>query len=102
MFQEHVEGDLIKFYGVGPEKWFCWFYHAGARISEHPFSSQDLQKHTRAAAKCLGLEIFGGDAIVTSEGRIYLIDINSWPSFARFRNEASARIAEYLYAQLQR
>ena len=37
------------------------------------------------AAKAVKVEVFGGDAIVTPDGKIYIIDINSWPSFARVR-----------------
>ncbi|MBI4375524.1 MAG: hypothetical protein HY549_03650, partial [Elusimicrobia bacterium] len=27
LLQKHIDGDLIKFYGVGPGQWFTWFYH---------------------------------------------------------------------------
>ena len=101
VFQEHIEGELVKFYGVGPGKWFCWFYHAQAKIGRYPFSSEILQKHTALAAQKIGLEIFGGDAIIPPDGRIVLLDINSWPSFARFRNEASVQIAEHLNKRIQ-
>jgi D-alanine-D-alanine ligase-like ATP-grasp enzyme len=55
-----------------------------------------------AGAGALNLDIFGGDAIITPEGRIYLIDINSWPSFARVRTEAAVQIAWQLRARLRR
>ncbi len=42
--QDHVPGDLIKFYGVagvgeneGRPSWFEWFYHRDQRLSNHPF-----------------------------------------------------------------
>jgi D-alanine-D-alanine ligase-like ATP-grasp enzyme len=50
----------------------------------------------RRAAAALGLEVYGGDAIVTASGRIVLLDLNAWPSFALYREEAAERIAEYL------
>jgi hypothetical protein len=96
VLQEHHEGDLIKFYGVGPGKWFTWFYHDPAKAKKIPFDVNRLDMQTAASAGALGLEVFGGDAIVTPEGPIRVIDINSWPSFARVRNEASVQIARHL------
>ena len=45
------------------------------------------------AAKSIGLKIYGGDCIVDSEGRIYLIDLNDFPSFSSVREEAAREIA---------
>ena len=47
------------------------------------------------------VEVFGGDAIITPEGKIYIIDINSWPSFARVRAEAAVQIARRLRLRLR-
>ena len=106
--QEHVEGDLVKFYGVGTaagpdgaEAWFCWFYHKNQRVAGYPFDAQQLAAFARRAAAALGLEIFGGDAIAPREGPLVLIDLNAWPSFALYREEASARIANYLEARFR-
>ncbi|MBI4346853.1 MAG: hypothetical protein HY553_08355 [Elusimicrobia bacterium] len=91
--QPHIEGDLIKFYGVGPGRWFTWFYHDATRARRLPFELDDLASAAAAGALALGLEVFGGDAIVTEDGSITLIDLNSWPSFARVRTEAAVQIA---------
>lgn len=99
--QKHVDGDLIKFYGVGPGQWFTWFYHDPACARRLPFELEDLALQAEAAARAVGLEIFGGDAIVSPEGPIFLIDINSWPSFARVRAEAAVQIARRLRAKLR-
>jgi hypothetical protein len=56
----------------------------------------------RRAAAALGLEIYGGDCIVTRAGEIVLIDLNAWPSFALFREEAASAIAAYLSARFWR
>ncbi len=109
--QRHVPGDLIKFYGVrhqsreqsgkGPGTlWFHWFYHRDQEIKNYRFDSADLQRRCEEGADMLGLEIFGGDAIVTEGGDIYVIDVNAWPSFALFREEASGHIAAYLLKKL--
>lgn len=107
VLQRHVPGDLIKFYGIGRpdrgnlgEQWFRWFYHRDQELNRYPFSEETLQAVTRRAAAALGLEVYGGDAIVTPGGEIFLIDINAWPSFALFRDEAASQIAAWLLYRL--
>ncbi len=101
-FQEHIEGDLVKLYGIGQsgETWFRWFYHKDQRLKRYPFSEDALRDAFFGAAKVLELEIFGGDAVVASNGSIYLIDINAWPSFALFRKEASEAIARHILSKI--
>lgn len=99
--QRHTDGDLIKFYGVGPGQWFTWFYHDPASARRLPFEIEDLAAQAELAAAAVRVEVFGGDAIVTPEGKIYVIDINSWPSFARVRAEASVQIARRLRLRLR-
>lgn len=101
LIQRHIDGDLIKFYGVGPGQWFTWFYHDPQTARRLPFELEDLAVQAEAAASAVGLEVFGGDAIISPEGPIYLIDINSWPSFARVRAEAAVQIARRLRARLR-
>jgi len=108
VLQEHVPGDLIKFYGVrGAQEnasleWFEWFYHRDQRLSRHPFEVSELRKAVARAAGALGLDVFGGDAIATPTGRIVLIDLNAWPSFALYRMEAAERIAAFLAARFRK
>ena len=109
VIQEHVPGDLIKFYGVGnpgrPEgrmPWFQWFYHRDQRLVGYPFDQGMLGTLAERAAAALGLEIYGGDAIAGPDGRLVLIDVNAWPSFALYRDEASVRIASYLDDRVRR
>lgn len=99
--QRHTDGDLIKFYGVGPGQWFTWFYHDPSTARRLPFEIEDLAQQAELAAKAVKVEVFGGDAIVTPDGKIYIIDINSWPSFARVRAEASVQIARRLRLRLR-
>ena len=35
------------------------------------------------------LEVYGGDAIATADGELVLLDLNAWPSFALYRDEAA-------------
>jgi hypothetical protein len=103
VLQPHIDGDLIKFYGIGagggPHReppWFRWFYHKDQRLSGHPMDPRQLARLVRRAAAALGLEVYGGDAIATAAGELVLLDVNAWPSFALYRDEASAGIAAYL------
>jgi hypothetical protein len=104
VLQPHVPGDLIKFYGVGPggggpdggPPWFRWFYHKDQRLAGHAFDPARLARLVREAATALGLEIYGGDAIASADGGLQLLDLNAWPSFALYRDEAAPVIAAYL------
>jgi hypothetical protein len=103
VLQAHVAGDLIKFYGVGdpgrvpgPWPWFRWFYHRDQRVAGHAFEPGRLAAIVQRAAGALGLEVYGGDAIVGPSGEPVVIDVNAWPSFALYRDEASGVIAAYL------
>jgi hypothetical protein len=108
VLQEHVPGDLIKFYGVAGEPeasapaWFQWFYHRDQVLANHPFDADALSVLVGRAAAALGLEVFGGDAIAGPDGRLVLIDLNAWPSFALYRAVAAPRIAEALAARFRK
>jgi hypothetical protein len=101
--QPHVEGDLVKFYGIGapatrggPPPWFRWFYHRDQVLAGHAFDVAAFARLVQQAASALGLEIYGGDAIVPATGIPVLIDVNAWPSFALYRDDAAERIAAHL------
>lgn len=108
--QRHVEGDLVKFYGVGDATasgavepaWFEWFYPKEHPAAGHPFDAKSLRDIASRAAAALALDIWGGDAIVTRDGAIFVIDVNAWPSFALYREAAADRIAAHLSARLRR
>ncbi len=65
-------------------------------MAGHPFDPEALARLVRKAAGALGLEIYGGDAIAAKTGDLVLLDLNAWPSFARFREDAATAIASYL------
>jgi glutathione synthase/RimK-type ligase-like ATP-grasp enzyme len=107
--QEHVPGDLVKFYGVaglgeedGRPSWFQWFYHRDQTLSGHPLDPDALVAAATKAAAALRLDVYGGDAIVSAGGRITIIDVNAWPSFALFRAVAAENIAALLAARFAR
>jgi len=103
VIQPHMDGDLVKFYGVGTgagpaggPPWFRWFYHRDQRLAGHAFDQVQLGRTVRRAALALGLDVYGGDAIVTPASEIVLLDVNAWPSFALYREEAAQRIAAHV------
>ncbi len=107
VLQPHVAGDLIKFYGIGHghrrdagPSWFRCFYHRNQQIAGHPYDPKQLGRLVRSAGSALGLEIYGGDAIATATGDLVLLDVNAWPSFALYREEAAPAIAGHLALRL--
>lgn len=100
--QPHIEGDLVKFYGAGPGHWFTWFYHDPVRAKRHAFEVDELADSAAAGAWALDLRVFGGDAIITPDGAVSLIDLNSWPSFALVRKEAAVQIAWQIQKALKK
>ena len=85
----------------GPS-WFQWFHHRDQVLQNHVFDPGLLAALTSRAAAALGLEVYGGDAIVSKGGEIAIIDLNAWPSFALFRSVAAAKIAALLAARFTR
>jgi glutathione synthase/RimK-type ligase-like ATP-grasp enzyme len=107
--QDHVPGDLVKFYGVAGlaedterPSWFEWFYHRDQELKNHAFDVGMLAETAARAASALSLEVYGGDAIVSADGSISIIDVNAWPSFALFRAVAARQIAALLAARFVR
>ena len=100
----HVDTiDLDASAGEHPDaSWFRWFYHRDKGMVGHPFQEAHLRKAARDAAAALGLEIFGGDAIIRADGQPVIIDLNAWPSYALYRDEAAQAIAGYLADRFQR
>lgn len=92
--QAHRAGDEIKFYGVAGDAFFHWFYSGNAR--KYPFDSARLQKLGNDAAAAAGLDVYGGDVIVSPTGELTLIDLNDWPSFAPCRERAAYAIADFI------
>lgn len=109
---EHLIGDLVKFYGVQGTDFFYVFYPTEQSHSKfgleaingvsrgYPFDAKQLQKYGDKAAEALNVPIYGGDCVVSKTGEIRIIDFNDWPSFARCREEAAPKIAECIYRRI--
>jgi hypothetical protein len=105
VINEHVEGDLVKFYGVQGDDFFHWFYPSAHSHSKFgleainglpqglSFDPAQLKQYADEAARVLDVPIYGGDAVVMADGSLWIIDFNDWPSFAPCREEAARAIA---------
>jgi glutathione synthase/RimK-type ligase-like ATP-grasp enzyme len=92
--QEHIDGDVVKFYSVRGSEFFHWYYLE--KNGQHQFDAKQLKKIAANAADAVNVDIFGGDAIIDKNGGIHIIDLNDWPSYAPIRNEACVHIARLI------
>ena len=102
--QAHVLGDLVKFYGVADTDFFYHFYPTDSGRSKfgseehngkayhYPFSVEEMKVVIDRLAKEIGVIVYGGDAIVRSDGSFVIIDFNDWPTFSPCREEAGRAI----------
>ncbi len=100
LVQEHVEGEVIKFYGAGEASYYSAFRASNGE--EVTSGTGELRLIARKAAEAVGLDVYGGDAIVTKKGEIRLIDLNDWPSFSRCSHAAAIGIADHIARLLRR
>ena len=94
LVQEHMGGEVIKFYGVGKGQYFRAFLASNGK--EVTAEMKALSTLAHRSAETVGLEIYGGDSILTHKGEMILIDLNDWPSFSRCCSSAAKGIAEYI------
>jgi len=96
--QQEFAGAVIKFYGVSGGAYFSALPEAG----EAPEAAvRELAVAAQTAAAALGLEAWGGDAVLSGE-RFAIIDFNDWPSYSRVRGPAARAIARRAIAILSR
>ena len=107
--EEHIEGDLIKFYGVG-EGFFYYYYPTSDQsfrgkfnnesVNGAPhnisFDKEELLRLCGRASGVIGLPVYGGDAVIGRDGNIYIVDFNDFPSFGACRKMAAKAIADYI------
>lgn len=95
LLQRHVEGEVVKFYRVSGG-YFTWFYHDPAARPARPLDEGRLAALVAEAGERTGLEVYGGDVVAAPDGRLWVIDVNAWPSFARVRASAADAIARHV------
>ena len=102
----HVEGDLVKFYGVrGAEGFFFYCYpnengsmkfgdeRRNGKPHHYVFDVSKLREDVFRVADVTSADFFGGDVIVRPDGSYVMIDFNDWPSYSICREEAAEAIA---------
>jgi len=87
--QQAASGHTVKFYGVSGSEYFNVIAQEG-EVSEEV--AHRLAEAAGVGATALGLEAWGGDAIVDGD-RFAIVDFNDWPSFSRVRAPAARAIA---------
>jgi hypothetical protein len=110
VLQAHVTGWLVKFYGVrGSGLTDC--YAASAREGKFGLERYNdqpdqasvdmdaLNAVVNRASDLLGVDVYGGDAVVGQDGTITLIDFNDWPSFRTCTVGAAQKIAELIISK---
>lgn len=102
--QAHVPGDLVKFYGVEGTGFFRIFYpqedgdfkfgdeQRNGLPQYYSFQKEKLQSVAEYVSRLTETPVYGGDAIIKSDGDFVIIDFNDWPSFSRCRDDAAAAI----------
>ena len=93
VLQKHMSGRTVKFYAV-----------KGAGIVGMDSEGTDIGligDIAERAAALLGLEVFGGDAVICNDGSAVAVDINDWPSFGVCREKAALAIARLVSDKLR-
>jgi glutathione synthase/RimK-type ligase-like ATP-grasp enzyme len=97
--QQEVAGTVVKFYGVSGGEYFS----ALPERDELPEAiHRELAQAAATAASAIGLDAWGGDAVLDSSGGFTIIDFNDWPSFSRVQQHAARAIARRAMWLLQR
>lgn len=114
VINEHLVGDLVKFYGVADTDFFYHFYpfdlshskfgleEINGAANQYAFSVEDLKAACDKAGEILNIKIYGGDCVVAKDGSFKIIDFNDWPSFAPCREQAAPKIAECIDKHIQK
>jgi len=91
--QRHAPGVVVKFYAARG-RFFFDVEPAGGPLDAAV--RRGIDRLGQRAAAVLGVEVYGGDCVCDVTGRLTLIDLNDWPSYARCRSQAAPAIAAYL------
>ena len=111
---EHLAGDLLKFYAVAGGSFLYTLYPRQSGYSKfgyeknntaeeyYPYDTGRLEEICGIMGRETGITVFGGDCIITPDGRINIIDLNDWPSFSPCLHEAVAHIGRAIIKNFTR
>ena len=118
LLMEHIDGQLVKFYGVVGTNFFYAEPHTPKGFSKFGHEQHNQHKdlavssqmwkqtfhamHTAATqvAQQSGFSIYGGDAILREDGTFVFIDFNDFPSFSACLPKASEAIVQHCLSLL--
>lgn len=103
-----VDGEKIRCYGIASSDTFHAFLplrtpdgdDAAAALAPRLFG--DVKAICMKAASVLGVDVFGCDIVLDSEGVCHLVNFDDWPSFAPIRKEAARAIAKAVIARVRK
>lgn len=110
VINRHLDGDMIKFYGIAGTSFFYWLspanssdnrFASGSKKLPVGFNEEKLKALCNAAAEILDVKVYGGDCVITTDGKMRIIDFDDWPSFAPCRQEAATQIAKYVMSTIK-
>lgn len=109
VINRHLDGELIKFYGIAGTPFFYWLSEkdssnarkAPGKSKNPDFDEDKLKALCNAAAEILDVSIYGGDCVISSDGKMRIIDFDDWPSFAPCRQEAATQIAKFIMSAIK-
>ena len=113
VINRHLQGDLVKFYGVVGQPFFFWFYPFDDHHSKYgyeeingasrhiSFDENLLREMCDHTAEIFDIKIYGGDCIIDPDGTFRIIDFNDWPSFAPCRKDAAPYIAKCIFSAIK-
>lgn len=104
---EHLAGDLVKFYGVAGTDFFYTYLptdnnnfgkfgleHINGKPHRYKYDMEQLHNVCTKAAALIGFIVYGGDCVINESGEFRIIDFNDWPSFSCCRDNAARAIAD--------
>jgi len=97
---EHIVGRLVKLYRISGTP-FCEYFipsedKFGGKLQQTTYTPDldraKLVSLSDKVAKVLDLEVFGMDIIENEKGECYIIDVNDFPSFSNYSQQAAKNI----------
>lgn len=113
VLQEHAQGKICKFYGIGQGLFFQYSFldNVGSgkfglekynEIGKADVDEARFRHDVAEIAGILGVDVYGGDAVVGPDGHAVIVDFNDWPSFFVCHKEAAPVISELIRSKAAR
>lgn len=104
VISRHVRGELVKFYGLGDDSFFHWFFpydsdHEIYSVEQMKALEPELRRLCLRASHELEVDIFGGECMLRPTGELVLIALNDWPTFSPCRTQAAVAIAKMVLSR---